>query len=172
MMPIQNEYVTLRNRFMPTKISLIFVLESPPAGHGYFYNPDGRVSEVLFRSYMKVLGIVPKTKSEGLKEFQKRGWLLVNPIYEPVNKLPDKEADKLILKNYQNFTADLKKLLKNNKNIPIVLVKSNIIRLLEEPLLKDGFNVINHSVSIPFPLHYHLKTFEKRLKEVFSSAGI
>ena len=36
---------------------------------------------------MKQLDIHPKTKFEGLSEFQKRGWALVDATYEPVNAL-------------------------------------------------------------------------------------
>lgn len=158
---MEQEYISLRNKYLPKNIKVIFVLESPPAGHGYFYNPEGRVSEVLFRSYMKLLGITPLSKDQGLKELAKKGWLLVNPIYQPVNKLSDKEADRLILKNYQTFVADLKVLISGDKNVPIILVKSNILRLLEVPLLADGFNVINQKLLIPFPLHYHADRFHK-----------
>lgn len=161
---MEAEYVSLRNKYLPKKIKTIFVLESPPAGHGYFYNPEGRVSEVLFRSFMKaVLDFSPSTKDEGLQKLAKEGYLLVNPIYTPVNKLPDREADTLILANYKNFTDDLRNLI-GNSGAQIILVKSNIFRLLEKPLLADGFNVVNNGLLIPFPLHYHYKTFEERVR--------
>jgi len=160
---MEQEYISLRNNYLPKNIKVIFVLESPPAGHGYFYNPEGRVSEVLFRAYMKLLGVTPSTKDQGLRELAKKGWLLVNPIYKPVNKLSDKEADRLILKNYKTFIADLEDLISANKNIPIVLVKSNILRLLETPLLEDGFNVIIQKLLVPFPLHYHADRFHKNV---------
>jgi len=158
------EYISLRNQYIPKKIKTIFVLESPPEGHGYFYDPRGRVSEVLFRAFMKaVLNFNPITKDEGLRKLASEGYLLVNPIYKPVNKMADKEADKLILGNYKNFTKDLDSLI-DNKKTPIILIKSNICRLLEKPLLVDGYNVVNNGTMIPFPLHYHMNTFIDRLK--------
>lgn len=161
---MEAEYIALRNKFIPKKIKAIFILESPPAGHGYFYNPEGRVSEVLFRAFMKaVLHFTPETKQEGLQKLADEGYVLVNPIYTPVNKLSDKEADARILGNYENFKKDLQALIGKTKT-PIILVKSNICRLLEKPLLADGFNVINNGVCIPFPLHYHMDTFEKRVQ--------
>lgn len=163
---MEAEFVALRNKYLPKKIKTIFVLESPPAGHGYFYNPTGRVSEVLFRAFMKaVLNFSATTKEEGLRRLADEGYLLVNPIYTPVNKLSDKEADKLILANYDNFKKDLVSLI-GKSNTPIILVKSSIFRLLEKPLLTDGFNVINKGVLIPFPLHYHMKTFEERVRKL------
>lgn len=161
---MEQEYINLRNKYLPENLKAVFVLESPPLGHGYVYNPEGRVSEVLFRAFMKFIDFVPSDKDEGLRELAKHGYLLVNPIYIPVNKLPDKEADKIILENYQNFLDDLNVLIKEAKTTPIILVKLNILRLLEQPMLLDGYNVINRGLLIPFPLHYHANTFQERLK--------
>ena len=92
-----------------------------------------------------------------------QGYLLVNPVYVPVNKLSDKEADQVIVNNYQKFLSDLDSLITNNKDTPIVLVKSNILRLLERRMLADGYNVINRGLLVPFPLHYHADAFQERL---------
>lgn len=160
-------YKELRNRFLPKKIKMIFIFESPPSGGGYFYNPEGKISEVLFRAMMQsVLEANPSTKEEGLKKFAEEGFVLINPIYEPVDKLPDKKADELILKNYSNFLLDLKKTIDEDYSIPIILVKANICRILETPLKKDGFNILNKGMVIPFPLHYHLPDFTTKIKSL------
>ncbi len=160
---MKDTYISLRNRYLPKEIKVVFVLESPPAGHGYFYDPSGRVSEVLFRAFMKtVLHIAPATKDEGLRTLADEGYVLVNPIYTPVNRLADKEADRLILANFDTFKQDLRSLIGNTRT-PIILVKSNILKLLEKPLLADGFNVINNGLLVPFPLHYHMNTFAERM---------
>ena len=75
----------MRREFEPTSVTLVIVAKSPPTSGKYFYDPDGKVSEPLFNALMKQLGIQPKTKFEGLREFQKRGWVLVDATYEPVN---------------------------------------------------------------------------------------
>lgn len=165
---MERDYIALRNKYLPKKLKAVFVLESPPQGHGYVYDSAGRTSEVLFRAFMKFIGFTPSNKEEGLRKLAELGYLLVNPIYIPINKLSDKEADAIILKNYQNFITDLET-LKINKTTPIILVKSNILRLLEQPLLSDGYNVINRGLLIPFPLHYHIETFLKRLRLVFKN---
>jgi hypothetical protein len=92
----------------------------------------------------------PRTKDEGLKRFQENGYLLVDPIYEPVDKLPDKEADRLILENYLDFIRDLNKII-SNKKTKIILIKNTICALLEQKLTAEGFNVLNQGVKIPFP---------------------
>lgn len=166
---MEYEFISLRNKYIPSELKVVFVLESPPEGHGYFYNPKGKVSEVLFKAFMKLLNFCPITKEEGLKKLMDNGWLLVNPIYKPVNKLPDKEANKLILDNYSNFKKDLIS-LGVNKDTSIILVKSNICKLLELPLKDDGFNVINNSLVIPFPLHYHLNNFNDKILSLLKKA--
>lgn len=166
---MEYEFISLRNKYIPSELKVVFVLESPPEGHGYFYNPKGKVSEVLFRAFMKLLNFYPITKEEGLKKLMENGWLLVNPIYKPVNKLPDKEANRLIIDNYSNFKKDLIS-LGVNKDTSIILVKSNICKLLESPLKDDGFNVINNNLVIPFPLHYHLNNFNDKIQSLLKKA--
>ena len=156
---------------MPKKLKAIFVLESPPQGHGYFYNPEGRISEVLFRAFMKLIKFSPSDKNSGLEQLSKKGYILVNPIYIPVNKLPDKQADVLILRNYKKFINDLDKIVGKNKNTPIILIKSNILKILEAPMLKDGYNIINNGNLIPFPLHYHINSFLKKTNKLLDSIG-
>jgi hypothetical protein len=70
----RNEYLKLRSKFIPSPVKLVIVAESPPTSGLYFYNPDGKVTEPLFAAMMGQLGCEPKTKDEGLREFQQRGW--------------------------------------------------------------------------------------------------
>jgi len=162
-----NQYKLLRNQYMPKKLRVILVLESPPANGKYFYNPNGKISEILFRSLMTVLlDIKPQTKDEGLRKFSEAGYLLVDPIYEPVDNISDKKADKLIMENYFFFIKDLKTIIGNTKNVKIILIKKNICTLLEKPLLTDGFNVVNNYEMIPFPLHYHMNSFSEKVRRL------
>jgi hypothetical protein len=81
----RNEYLAKRREFEPESVTLVIVAESPPISGNYFYNPNGEVSEQLFKALMEQLGVKPKTKLEGLREFQNRGWVLLDATYEPVN---------------------------------------------------------------------------------------
>jgi hypothetical protein len=145
----KSEYLKLRDRFTPSNPKIIFVLESPPASGRYFYNPDGPVTEPLFKAMMKdVLEIVPNAKEEGLAEFASRGYLIVDATYTPVNALADREADAIIVRDFPDLVDDLRK--HNGLLAGIVLVKANVCDL--EPKLKNaGFNVLNGGVKIPFP---------------------
>lgn len=159
-----NKFIKLRDKYRPEKIKFCFIFESPPANGGYFYNPNGKSTELLFRSMMTVLFNKKfETKKEGLSYFQNKGFYLINPIYTPVDKLSDKEADKLILKNYSNFKKDL--INTGLQKTPLILVKSNIFKILKDKLIEDGFNVLNKEM-IPFPMHYHFESFKTKVTKL------
>ncbi len=157
-----NEFMRLRNNFRPKKVKFCFIFESPPAHGGYFYNTSGKVSELLFRTLMKTLFLKNfETKEEGLMHFQKEGFYLVNSIYMPVNKVSDKTANEMILENYEAFKKDL--ISEGMINTPLIIVKSNVWRLLKDKLIDDGFNVLNKDTMIPFPMHYHFESFKDKV---------
>jgi hypothetical protein len=83
----RSHYLSLRRCYEPKNISLVVIAESPPASGVYFYNPAGAVTEPLFAALTRQLGLSPVTKKDGLREFQRRGWVLVDATYEPVNQL-------------------------------------------------------------------------------------
>ena len=145
-------YLRLRRKFKPAEVRLIFVAESPPASGKYFYDITGTVTEPLFAAIMRdVLGQTPRTKTDGLRAFQDAGYTLVDATYTPVNRgLTNRERDNRILEDYPSLKQDLAKLTQR-KPIPILLVKANVCRLLEERLVADGFNVINKGTIVPFP---------------------
>ena len=130
---------------MPERAKLVIVAESPPVSGLYFYNPDGKVTEPLFAAMMRQLTYSPRTKEDGLREFQGRGWLLVDATCEPVNGLGEKARDAVIVRDYPLLRSDLETLIPN-KAVPIALVKANVCRLLEPWLNEDGLKVLDHAV--------------------------
>lgn len=161
---MQNPFMAMRDAYLPKEVKAIFVLEFPPKSENYFYDPAGEPSEALFRSLMQVLfGLKFKTKEEGLRMFQEAGYLVANPVYKATEKMPDSEANALILKNYQTFKEDLGRFTKK-PGVKVMLIKANIFRLLGQKLLDDGFPVVNNGNVIPFPLHYHFKMFQKKIR--------
>jgi hypothetical protein len=161
-------YISLRNKYFPKKMKIVFILESPPVSGKYFYDENGRTTEPLFSAMMKLLIFRPRDKQEGLKYFAEKGYFLVNATYEPVNKLKHKNRNDTILRNYQNLVADLRK-HGVSKKINVILVKANICRLLESKLLSDDFNVKNRGVIIPFPSNGRQKEFSTAIQEVIAA---
>ena len=147
-------YHKLRGKYTPSRPKFVIVAESPPAGGKYFYDLTGGVGEPLFRAMMHdVLGISPSSKEEGLSEFAKAGYLLVDATYVPVNKsFSPKERKAKILEDYPLLLEDLNNLIPD-KATAILLIKANVCRLLDARLQSDGFNVINQGKIVPFPAY-------------------
>ena len=106
----RSAYINLRRRYEPERIRLVIIAESPPASGLYFYDETGAPSEPLFAAPMKQLDpSQPRraTKEVGLREFQRRGWLLVDATYEPVNKLGRSSVAGVIERDYPLLRDDL-----------------------------------------------------------------
>ena len=159
-------YLRLQQKYHPENLRTIFVLESPPVSGLYFYDNSGKTSEPLFTEMMKLINFHARNKEEGLREFQARGYLLIDATYSQVNDLTGPARDAEIKNDYALLVEDLKE-INPTKGIPIVLVKANVCRLLEAPLLKDGFNVLNSGVVVPFPSTGQQKRFHQKMAEFF-----
>ena len=164
----RKSYLEYRNKYKPENIQAIFVLESPPKSGKYFYNHKGDVSEPLFKAIMKLIGFEPKDKESGLQEFKRRGLIIVDAVYSPINYPENKQKwrDDKILEWYPMLVKDLKYLV-GDKNTPLTLIKANVCRLLETKLKKNGFNVLNNGVIIPFPSTGQQNVFARKAAEVF-----
>ena len=164
-------YLTLQKKYHPQDLKLIFILESPPISGLYFYDCSGKTSEPLFNELMKLFKINAKNKEEGLREFQNRGYLLIDSTYKQINDLRGKDRDNEILDDYVLLVEDLKE-INPTKSIPLILVKANVCKLLENPLTREGFRVLNDGVVIPFPSTGQQKRFHSKVLDVLTTEGI
>lgn len=170
----RNYYLALRRKCEPENIRLIIVAESPPKSGLHFYDPTGAVSEPLFAAFMRQLRFRPDNKKDGLEEFKRRGWVLVDATYEPVNKLGKESAphrDGIVVRDYPLLRDDLAKLTPD-RSIPLVLMKENVCRLLEPSLRRDEFKVLNDYRVIPFPRYRREQVkFEREFDSILKSAS-
>jgi hypothetical protein len=167
----KEEYLTLRNAFAPKPVRLAIIAESPPKSGLYFYNPNGKVTEPLFAAMMEHLRSEPRTKDEGLREFQRHGWVLVDATYEPVDGPTDTKRDQVILRDYPLLRADLTAMLPG-QSVPIILVKANVCRLLEPRLREDGFNVLNAGAEVYFPSSGQQNKFREQFGAILKSLAV
>jgi hypothetical protein len=166
-MPVRKrrEYLYLRRRYKPNKIKLIILAESPPASGKYFYDPEGRITEPLFAALMRQIPVSPKSKEDGLRKFRRRGWLLVDATYEPVNKLKQSSRNAVIDRGYRALRKDLATLM-SGRSIPLVLIKKNVCRKLEPKLKEAGFEVLNGGLEIPFPSNSRQPEFHDKFPAI------
>jgi len=148
----------MRKEYIPDSIRLIFILESPPVSGKFFYDESGDLTEPLFSAMMRLLELSPSTKKEGLRRFAKFGYFIVDSIYKPVNHLSKRERDGAILSNLSNLINDLLT-FGSRDTLLLFLVKSNICKLLEGPLLEEGFKIVNYQKCAPFPSNGHQNCF-------------
>jgi hypothetical protein len=151
-------------------IGLVVIAESPPASGQYFYNPDGPWTEPLFAGLMKQLRFSPSSKKDGLAEFQRRGWILVDGTYQPVNKLSDADADRVIIRDYELLRDDLLGLMADRSK-PLILIKANVCRILEPKLNDDRFNVLNRGNAVYFPGSGRQTDFHHQFGAILKSAS-
>ena len=158
------------HEYEPEHVKLVVVAESPPASGLYFYNPEGRVTEPLFTALMQQLDSHCRDKADGLLKLQQSGWLLIDATYQPVNDLNDTQRRQVIERDFPLLHDDLERLT-HDRSVPLILIKENVCRLLEARLVREGFNVLNRGVVVPFPSTGHQKRFHEIFAAVRRSAG-
>jgi len=112
---IMSQYILARNKSKPRgRVKLLLIAESPPASGGYFYFDRATGRECLFRETMKGLGLLPEDakmrkgfdKRSLPKEFQCRGFFVVDVCYEPVDKLATRRRRAAICREIPRLMAD------------------------------------------------------------------
>jgi len=163
-------YVKLRDCFIPKNIKVIFIFESPPSNCRFFYDKTAKArdgEESLFREMMKLIDYKingDENKKEGLELFRKVGFLLVDSTYTPIDYLSAAKCKNMILQDLSNLKNDLNKIIKDK--VKIILVKSNVCKLLEKPLKDDGFNIANNGRVIPYPGCGQQEKFRRAIGEI------
>jgi hypothetical protein len=175
----RDEYLDLRRQYQPENIKLVIIAESPPDSGLYFYDRTGSpTKEPLFRAFMHQLQQLSsftankEDKEDGLREFQRRGLILVDATYKPVNKMNERDRDEEIRQAYKNLYDDLRNLMSYDFSIPLVLIKANVCRILESKLSQNGFKVLNAGHIIPFPSTGNQKKFEDQFGAILKPIGI
>jgi hypothetical protein len=160
----KENYLKLRNKYLPEILRIAFILESPPASGKYFYDETGSTTEPLYNEIMKAIHYKPADKKDGLEYFKNQGFILVDATYKPVNKMKDKERKAAILSDFSNLIDDLESI--NGKESQLILIKANICRLLEDELTLKGFRVLNERIVVPFPSSGHQKRFHTEIAKI------
>jgi len=170
-------YVPARDKYKPCgKTRFLLIAESPPASGGYFYFHKSTGRDSLFRETMKALTLFPENgkmqkdfdKVPLLKEFQSRGFFLVDASYSPVNKIPkSNERKRAVIRDIPRLVVETMKLNPEK----IIIVKRSIFDPIRKALEQAGFGEkILNKAPLPFPSHGHQGTYRKRLRELVESS--
>jgi uracil DNA glycosylase len=164
------DYHAMRKPFEPATVKLVMLAESPPASGKYFYNAGGSTHEALFEATMAALDIPCESKAQGLREFQRRGVLLLDMTYTPVNEIDDKaERAEAVERDYDKLVELLSKL---PRGVPVVIMLAGIYDRFANQLRRGGFNIVKSR--IPFPTHKRerIKEFCEKLASIAAEHGI
>lgn len=164
-------YDRARSRYLPKRIRLLMVAESPPSSGGFFYFTWTIGKDHLFRETMKALELWPLTKPmvngldkrSLLDEFQSRGFFLVDTSPLPVDKLPPVERRLTILREAPKLSTRVKGLDPQ----AVVIVKKTVYWPVREALEKNGLGPkILNAGPIPFPSHGNQSRYRIQLKRL------
>ncbi|MFA7191765.1 MAG: hypothetical protein WC089_00485 [Candidatus Paceibacterota bacterium] len=150
----ENYYKDLRKEYVPNKIDTVFILESVPSADSYFYNIETS-NRTVINTFARLLNIEnPKefTPSYILDKFVNKNYIILDALYEPIDKLSSKERRQKIKDNKLEIKKELTNLVKD-KNIKIILVSKYVYEELAGALREDGWNILNKEKGgmVPFP---------------------
>lgn len=158
-----------RLKYKPDKIKWLLIAEAPPSEPDrYFYFDYVIDKDILFVEIMKVLcqndnldvQYLRQCKPLLLRQFQKEGFFLIDAEEEPFPEGKKGRArERIIKKNSANVIERVKALV--NEETKIILIKAPVFEL-RNPLIKNGFNVLNDE-QVEFPLYQHREKFKEKM---------
>jgi hypothetical protein len=164
---LKTVYSKARDKYKPHSIRVLIIAEAPPCAlDRFFYFEDVKKQDSLFLEIMALLypdqkeqylasGRATELKQDLLKNFQSDGYWLIDlsEIPTSISGDPSDAEIKILL-------AKLKKLI--DKNVPIILIKSNVYDACFETLKANGYNVINER--LPFPGSGQQRVFREKFR--------
>jgi hypothetical protein len=132
----------VRKRFLPERITTLFVGESAPHSGDFFYFGDNAMSAHMKRAVELAFG---KSGDDFLKNFQAYGWYLDDLVLEPVNHLPKPQRTAKCL-DFQKSLADRIAVCRPEA---IVSLLKSIEPFVNAAAIMAGSNAVQYGV--PFP---------------------
>lgn len=131
----------LRASYRPTKIKVLFVGESAPAGGDFFYKGTGQVH----REFQRVLSPIIGAKPSFLGAFMAAGMYLDDLVLEPVNRLPRSEKKAMRTSNVPSLAGRIREY----QPLAVIAFMKAIRRPVEDAVAASGCGCAVHTVSFP-----------------------
>lgn len=160
-------YRNQAEKYMPDKIKILFIAESPPAP-----DKNGRKSYIYFDTVKQEILLTTLTtavfgdgncftkddiKSDFLNRLKNEGYFLIDAVEYPINNIKGRDKEHLIKEESGNLLNKLNELKKRNKiysSTKVILIKVSVFNALHLLLKKQGYNVLNDG-KIDFPKYYN-----------------
>jgi len=186
---VPNDYHEAANRYRPEQVRVLFLAESPPAcdsdlKKAYFFFEENPGGDILFATIVQAALGKPYRKRDGepqaevLREFQSRGYWLMDAVDYPINKIDgrkvsDRERKNLIDNERTRLFERIDAIRKNNGavGLSIVLIKRLVYECLAGPLRQAGYSV-PHSDPIGFPSYHGDRRTIKGIQSALTKCNV
>ncbi len=165
------DYAVARSKYRPSIIEVLWIAESPPSSQGFFYFDETTGRDHLFRETMKAVRIWPDDdkmpkgvdKRRYLREFQSKGYFLVDTCELPVDELDDARRREAIERGAMRIVGEVMELRPKS----ILVVKSNVFQPVKNKLEKAelGGQILNKE-PIPFPSHGWQSKYRSKVRHL------
>lgn len=154
------EFHRIRLKFLPKKVKVLFIGESPPSGGKFFFFAKSdlfeNTKEVFSKVYNKNMG-----GYEFLDFFKSLGCYLDDLCFEPVDKL---EAE-IRRKKCKESIDELSVRIKEFEPLVIIVVIKLIKKEVNKAIEKSNINAETHY--LPFPRYeWQQERYKKELEEI------
>jgi len=164
---LKDSYSKARNKYKPSAIRVLVIVEAPPCAlDRFFYFEDVKKHDSLFLEIMGILypdqkeqylasGRDADLKQDLLQRFKSDGYWLLDLCETPTSISGDPSTA-----DVQSLLSRLEKLI--GKDVPVILIKSNVFDACYTVLKSRGYNVINER--LPFPGSGQQRVFREKFK--------
>jgi hypothetical protein len=136
---------TIRVRYRPEHVSVLFVGESPPAGGTFFYNGDSNLVRYTCEAFAEAPG-TPRDVQSFPSVFRDRGCYLIDLCLAPVNGLTRSERRRARIAGVQQLADEMRQL----RPAAVVVVMKAIEKHVVCALAQAGMSHIP-VYALPFP---------------------
>lgn len=171
-----SSYDSIRERYKPDHIKVLLIAESPPPIPGvqssrqFYYTDRIRRDDRLFTNTIRALypetlefseEDLEKNKEMWLKRFEGDGWYMIEALDDSQpHEVTKRQRQERIRENLPRLIKRVTELA--NKETKIILVKSNVFDIANEPLRQAGFTVLNTTL-VDYPGHFNQRVYREKL---------
>lgn len=173
------DYETIRQRYKPAYIKVLFIAESPPpaphvqSSRQFYYSDRMRKDDRLFINTIKALYPEATGQTEAQIEPHKEEWLhrFAADGFYMIEALEESQSHQTTKKQRQaRIAAALPHLIERvkalaDKDTKIILIKSNVFDVAAEPLRTAGFAVLNKEL-VDYPGQYNQRDYREKLTKL------
>jgi hypothetical protein len=157
-------YEELRASYRPSRVKLLLVGESRPAGGTFFYRADSRLFFAVRDAFERAHG--PMAAGEAfLAEFQKRGAWLYDLAASPVNRQRGRPRAAAVAKR----VWELAQVLEESPGAQVVAIKRDLEAPVRRAMEMAGESADRLCV-LPFPLYQWREVFVTGLAALLQAA--